>query len=296
MGQEGKMSPEDHQKVDLRRTRIEDLIDKARDIRRDIVEMIWRAGSGHIGGSLSAVEIIVVLYQRILRFDSARPGWEDRDRFVLSKGHAGACLYAVLADRGFFPRRRLWEEFIRTEGRLPEHPDMRQVPGVDMSTGSLGQGISAAVGMAWAARHLGKSAKVYAVMGCGEQQEGQVWEAVMSASHHRLGNLIAIIDYNDRQVSGPTSEILSPDPLADKYRAFGWQVDHADGHDVADLSAVLETPNLSDRPRVIIARTTKGSGISYMEGVTRFHATSLTQDEYDQAVKELGPLRQEDKQ
>lgn len=274
---------------------VEQLTSKARHIRRDIVEMVWRAGSGHIGGSLSAVEILVVLYHAVLRVDPRRPQWEDRDRFVLSKGHAGACLYAVLADKGFFERKRLWTEFIRTEGRLPEHPDMRKVPGVDISTGSLGQGISAAVGMAWALRYLGKSSRVYALMGCGEQQEGQVWEAAMSAAHHRLGNLTAVIDFNDRQVSGPTHEVLDPNPLGDKYRAFGWDVlDVADGHDVGELLDALRAPAPAQQPRVIIANTTKGKGVSFMEGVTRFHATSLPQEEYDHAVDELGPLRQED--
>ena len=266
---------------------------KARQIRRDIVEMVWRAGSGHIGGSLSMVEIALVLYHRILRVDPHRPDWEDRDRLVLSKGHAAACLYAVLADVGFFDRQWLWNEFIMTNARLPEHPDMRQVPGVDMTTGSLGQGVSAAVGMAWAARHLGKLLHVYVIMGCGEQQEGQVWEAAMAAAHHRLGNLTAIVDYNDRQVSGPTSEVLSPDPIRDKYRAFGWHADEVDGHNVADLAKVLETPGPVERPRVVIAHTVKGKGVSFMEGVSKFHATSLTQDDYDQAVRELGPLQEE---
>ena len=267
---------------------------KARKIRRDIVEMVWRAGSGHIGGALSLVEIAVVLYNRILRIDPARPDWQDRDRLVLSKGHSAACLYAVLSDAGFFDRRWLWEEFIQTQGRLPEHPDMHKVPGIDMSTGSLGQGISAAVGMAWASRYLGKSLRVYAIMGCGEQQEGQVWEAAMAAAHYRLGNLTAIIDHNDRQVSGATSEIMSVGPLADKYRAFGWAVDQANGHDLGDMARVLESSGPADKPRLIIAQTVKGKGISFMEGIARFHATSLSKEEYGQAVKELGPLWQEE--
>lgn len=272
---------------------IAEMTSKARQIRRDIVEMVWRAGSGHIGGSLSMVEIAVVLYNHILRIDPSRPDWEDRDRLVLSKGHAGACLYAVLADRSFFERQRLFSEFIKTDGRLPEHPDMLQVPGVDMSTGSLGQGISAAVGMVWAAKYLNKSFHIYTIMGCGEHQEGQVWEAAMAAAHHKLGNLTTIIDYNDRQVSGSTSDILSIAPLADKYRAFGWEVDIVNGHDIAELINSLKKNAPRDRPRAIIAQTTKGKGVSFMEGVFKFHATSLTKEQYEQATKELGPLRQE---
>jgi transketolase len=272
---------------------VDELKKKAGQIRRDIVEMVWRAGSGHIGGSLSLVDIAVALYYRILNIDPGRPGWEDRDRVVLSKGHAGACLYAILSDRGFFERQRLWDEFIRTDGRLPEHPSMRDVPGIDMSTGSLGQGVSAAVGMAWAARYLGKTLRVFAIMGCGEQQEGQVWEAAMAAAHHRLGNLTAIIDDNDLQVSGPTSCVLDISPLPDKYRAFGWLVSEVDGHDFAGLIAALETRESTEKPHVVIARTTKGKGVSFMEGAVPFHATTLTRDQYEQASRELGPLREE---
>jgi transketolase len=266
---------------------------KAGEIRRDLIEMVWRAGSGHIGGSLSLVDIAVALYYRILNIDPGRPGWEDRDRVVLSKGHAGACLYAILADLGYFERSRLWDEFIRTEGRLPEHPSMRDVPGIDMSTGSLGQGISAAVGMAWAARYLGKGLRVFAIMGCGEQQEGQVWEAAMAAAHHRLGNLTAVIDYNNLQVSDCTSCVLEVAPLPDKYRAFGWLVTEVDGHDFDALIGALQTRIAEDKPRVVIARTTKGKGVSFMENAVPFHATTLTRDQYEQAVRELGPLREE---
>jgi transketolase len=269
---------------------------KARRIRRDILEMIWKAGGGHIGGSLSAVEILLVLYHRILKVDPQRPLWDARDRLVLSKGHAGACLYAVLADRGFFNRSWLWSEFIRTHKRLPEHPDMRQVPGVDMTTGSLGQGVSAAVGMAWAARYLQKPSRICVVMGCGEQQEGQVWEAAMAAAHHGLRNLTGIIDYNDRQVSGPSSSIMNIGPLADKYRAFGWQVSEVNGHDPEALTAALQTATPASRPQIVIARTIKGKGISFMENVTRFHAASLTQAEYDQAVRELESRQEAAKQ
>jgi transketolase len=239
------------------------------------------------------VEIAVVLYYHILNIRPEEPNWPERDRVVLSKGHGAACIYAILAARGFFPRQWLWKEFIRSGRRLPEHPDMRNVPGIDISTGSLGQGISGALGMAWAARHLQKNFHVYALMGCGEQQEGQVWEAAMAASHHRLGNLTAIIDYNNRQVSGLTSEVLDPAPLEDKYRAFGWHVGQVDGHDIEKLIANLQSPWPNDRPRLILARTVKGKGISFMEGDAKFHATSLNEEQYLQAAKELGSLAQE---
>ena len=261
--------------------------EKARNIRHDIVEMMWRAGSGHVGGSLSVVEILVALYYGMLRIQPSCSEWEQRDRVVLSKGHAAACLYAILADMGFFDRKWLWTEFIKTGRRLSEHPDMKRVPGVDMSTGSLGQGVSAALGMAWAARYLRRRLRVYAIMGCGEQQEGQVWEAAMAASAHRLGNLIGIVDYNDRQVSGTTTDVLNINPLSDKYHAFGWHVAEADGHDIGQLLDVLRGFELGEKPHVIIAHTTKGKGVSFMEGAVQFHATTLTQEQYDQAIREL---------
>lgn len=269
---------------------IKKLTQIAAKTRRDILEMMWLAGSGHIGGSLSLVEIAVVLYHRILNIRPQEPNWPERDRVVLSKGHGAACIYAVLAARGFFPRHWLWNEFIRTDRKLPEHPDMRKVPGIDMSTGSLGQGISCALGIAWAARHLHKKFHVFALMGCGEHQEGQVWEAAMAASHHCLGNLTAIIDYNNRQVSGLTSDVLDPAPLTDKYRAFGWHVRQVDGHEIEDLITIIESPWPEDRPRVILARTVKGKGVSFMEGEAKFHAASLNDEQYAQAVKELGLL------
>ena len=267
---------------------IPELQKTARRIRRDIVEMVWRAGSGHIGGSLSMVEIVLVLYHCIMKVDPKRPDGEDRDRLVLSKGHSAACLYAVLAEMGFFDRKLLFEEFIRTHGRLSEHPDMQTVPGIDMSTGSLGQGISTAVGMAWAARHHRKPIKVYAIMGCGEQQEGQVWEAAMAAAHHRLDNLVAIVDFNNAQVSGNTSDVMNPQPLPEKYRTFGWDVDEVDGHDIEGLVRALKKPNPAAKPRVIIAKTVKGKGVSFMEGDYNFHATSLTREQYEQALADTG--------
>lgn len=260
---------------------------KACQIRRDVVEMVWRAGSGHIGGALSMVEIVLVLYHHILNVDARDPDWPDRDRLVLSKGHAAASLYAILADLAFFDRKLLFEEFIRVNGRLSEHPDMRMIPGIDMSTGSLGQGISSAVGMAWAARYTNKPSMIYAILGCGEQQEGQVWEAAMAASHHNLDNLTAIIDLNNTQVSGNTSDVLSPYPLVEKYRAFGWGVDEVDGHNIGDLITALSKKPPADKPRAVIATTTKGKGISCMEGNYTFHATSLSKQQYGQALEEL---------
>jgi transketolase len=256
-------------------------------VRRDILSMITTARSGHPGGSLSAVEIVTLLYAREMRVDPADPDKADRDRFVLSKGHAAPVLYAVLAHSGFFPRGELCT--LRQVGaRLQGHPDMKHIPGVDMSTGSLGQGLSAAAGMALAARLDGRDTRVFALLGDGELEEGQVWEAAMFAAHYRLSNLTAIVDFNGLQIDGPVAEVLSPLPIPEKWRAFGWNVLEADGHDFQALhAAVRAARDTADKPSVIVARTCKGKGVGCMENVADWHGKAPTHAECEQFLCEL---------
>ena len=261
---------------------------KARELRKQIIEMIHAVGSGHPGGSLSSVEIIVSLYYSKLCVEPSDPSWEDRDRFIASKGHCAPILYAALADRGFFPREELLN--LRKIGHILQgHPDMKKVPGVDMSTGSLGMGLSVGNGMALAARLAGKNYYTYVLMGCGEQQEGQVWEAAMSAVKFKLDHLIAIIDYNQVQLDGRTNEIMSLGDLSDKWRVFGWHVIEADGHNVEELCSAIELGhNICGKPTIIIARTTKGKGVSFMEGEHEWHGKPISDAEYKQAIVEIG--------
>jgi transketolase len=260
----------------------------ADELRCLALQMIYKAGSGHTGGSLSAADIVAALYFSTLNVDPARPDWPERDRLVLSKGHGCPILYAALAKRGFFPIEELWT--LRKLGsRLQGHPDMRKTPGVDATTGSLGQGISVAVGMALAGKFKHAAYRVYAIMGCGEQQEGQVWEAAMSAAHYCLDNLTGIVDYNTLQIDGCNAEIMEIAPLADKWRAFGWRVLEIDGHNMAQiLDALAEARNTQGKPAVIIARTVKGKGVSFMENQVKWHSAVLTREYFDQAMAELG--------
>jgi transketolase len=256
-----------------------------------LIEMNWRAGTSHLGGSLSVVEILVTLYRRVMRFNPGNAGWPGRDRLVLSKAHASAAWYAMLAALGFFPRERLFDAFITCGGTLQEHADMRRTPGVDMSGGSLGQGLSAGAGMAWATRRRPGTAdvRVFVVLGDGECQEGQVWEAAMAASHLRLDNLVAVVDYNRLQVSGRVSDVMEIAPLADKWGAFGWQADEVDGHDIEALAAALRAACVrrDGHPSVIVAHTTKGKGISFVEDDAHWHGGSLSAEQYRQALAEL---------
>ena len=260
-------------------------------VRRNIVRMIHRADGGHIGGSLSSVEILVCLYFAAMRVDPECPEWEDRDRFILSKGHCAAALYAVLAARGYFPESVLSAEFACLRGRLQEHPDRLKVPGVDMSSGSLGQGLSVAAGLALGARLLGKRYRVFVLLGDGECQEGQVWEAAMAGSHYRLDRLLAVVDYNKVQVNDTVERSMALEPLVDKWRSFGWRVYEAPGHDVAELSATLQAAMREQRgPAAVIAHTVKGKGISFMEGQAQWHSNRLSEEQYAQAMAELsGP-------
>ncbi|MDR7513084.1 MAG: transketolase [Armatimonadota bacterium] len=260
---------------------------RAREFRKTILRMITQAGSGHPGGSLSAIDILTALYFHHLRVDPARPQWPDRDRFVLSKGHGCPAWYVVLAARGYFDPSHLWT-LRRIGSPLQGHPDMTRTPGVDMSTGSLGMGFSAAIGMALAGKRDGRPYRVYAMLGDGECQEGAVWEAAMFAAHQGLDNLTAIVDRNGLQQTGRTEERVRLDPLAEKWRAFGWEAQEIDGHDMAAIVGALGRARAgTGRPEVIVAHTVKGKGVSFVEGVVGFHGKALTQDELARALAEL---------
>lgn len=267
---------------------IQELEAIANELRCLAVTAIHKAGSGHTGGALSAADITAALYFSVLNIDPARPDWPERDRLVLSKGHGCPILYAALAKRGYFPIDELWT--LRRRGsRLQGHPDMRKTPGVDATTGSLGQGISVAVGMALGAKFQRQDYRVYCLMGCGEQQEGQVWEAAMSAAHYCLDNLVGIVDYNTLQIDGCNAEIMEIAPLADKWRAFGWRVLEINGHDIAQiLDALAEAGNTRGKPSVIIAHTVKGKGVSFMENEVKWHSSIVTGEVFEQAMAELG--------
>ncbi|MDQ7794216.1 MAG: transketolase [bacterium] len=262
-----------------------ELRDLCRRVRIHILRMIGEAGSGHPGGSLSAVEILVSLYFRVLRVKPGEPDWSDRDRFILSKGHAAPALYACLAERGYFDPAELLT-LRRTGSRLQGHPDRTLTPGVEASTGSLGQGLSLAVGMALAGQLDGASWRVFTLLGDGESQEGQVWEAAMAAAHYRLENLTAFLDHNRLQIDGPVTEVLSPEPVAEKWEAFGWRVLAVDGHDPAAIIEACRSP-AGGRPTMIVAETVKGKGVSYMEGRAEWHGKAPDAGQLAQALAEL---------
>lgn len=256
-------------------------------IRRLIIEMICAAKSGHPGGSLSAVEMLTALYFDIMRVDPGNPGWEDRDRFVLSKGHASPVLYATLALRGYFPEEEL-QRFRKINSMLQGHPDMKGTPGVEMSTGSLGQGLAAANGMALAGKLDRKGYRVYVLLGDGEVQEGMIWEAAMAAAHYKLDNLTAFLDHNGLQIDGPNEEIMKVEPLKAKWEAFGWNVIEIDGHSFEEiLDSVEKAKMVKGKPTIIIARTVKGKGVSYMENAVDWHGKAPSKEEAESAVKEL---------
>jgi transketolase len=266
---------------------VKELKRTANTIRQDIIRMLGEAKSGHPGGSLSAADIVACLFFHELRLDPARPQWPERDRFVLCKGHAAPVLYAALAERGFFPKEEL-QGLRKLNRMLQGHPDMRKVPGVDMSTGSLGQGLSVANGMALAAKLDRKDYRVYALLGDGELAEGQVWEAVMAAAHYRLDNVTAIVDKNGLQIDGPVAEVLSSEPLPEKFSAFGWHVLETDGHDIEGLLAAFSRAREEKkRPSVIIASTVKGKGVSFMENQVGWHGSTPNAEQEAQALREL---------
>ncbi len=259
---------------------------KSNKIRKDIIEMIYYAKSGHPGGSLSSADIVTSLYFHIMNHDPKNPFWEGRDRFILSKGHACPSQYAALAESGYFDLNEL-KNLRKAECMLQGHPCVK-TPGVEISTGSLGQGLSIAIGMALGLKLDGSNSRVFAVLGDGELQSGQVWEAMMSAPNFKLGNLTAIIDRNMLQIDGPTEKVMAIEPLLDKLKAFNWQVYEIDGH---DISEIIETINeglmIKDKPKIIIAHTVKGKGVSFMENNVSFHGKSPNEEEFNIALKEL---------
>lgn len=255
-------------------------------IRMGIIEGVHSAKSGHPGGSLSIAEILTYLYFKEMNIDPKDPKKADRDRFVLSKGHAAPALYAALAERGYFDKSLLTT--LRHIGSILQgHPDMKHIPGVDMSTGSLGQGISAAVGMALSAKHFGDSYRVYAVLGDGEIEEGQVWEAAMFAGNKGLSNLTAFIDYNNLQIDGTIEEVNSAAPIDKKFEAFGWHTVTINGNDFDEIESALNMAKTVDKPVAIIAKTVKGKGVSYMENAVNWHGAAPNDELYEQAMTEL---------
>jgi transketolase len=265
---------------------ITQLKQEALALRRLVLKTLHKSQAGHPGGSLSAVEMLVALYFHTMRIDPSRPDWEDRDRLILSKGHAAPIYYATLARRGYFPESELATLDI-LDSRLQGHPDMRKTRGVDMSSGSLGQGLSVAVGLALGGRMAGKDYRVFCLLGDGECQEGQVWEAVMSAAKFRLDNLTAIVDWNGLQLTGTIPDTMPMPNLAENWRSFGWQVVEVDGHRVEDVITVLESPRQAGKPRVILAHTVKGKGVSFMENKVEWHAKAVSAAELEQALAEL---------
>ena len=264
-----------------------DLLDLCRQMRQDILEMIHAAGSGHPGGSLSCVEILATLYFDVMRVDPAKPDDPNRDRFLLSKGHAAPALYCALAHKGFFDRSLL--PTLRQLGSpLQGHPHMSSLPGLDCSSGSLGQGLSIANGLALAAKKQGRNYRTYCLMGDGEVQEGQVWEAAMTAAQFGLDNVCAIVDNNGVQLDGTTAEIMNVEPLGDKFRAFGWHVVGVDGHDIKALQLAFQlAATTKGRPTAIIAQTVKGKGVSFMENLCAWHGKAPNQEELAAALAEI---------
>ena len=256
-------------------------------VRMGVIESTHGAKAGHPGGSLSAAEIFTYLYFKELNIDPKNPKWEGRDRFVLSKGHTTPGLYSVLANRGFFPVEDL-PKFRHIDSYLQGHPNMNTVPGVDMSTGSLGQGVSVAVGMALAAKHTGKTNRVYSLLGDGEIQEGQVWEACMAAAHYNLDNLCIVIDNNGLQIDGNIADVMSPYPIVEKLEAFGFNVQAIDGHDFDAIEAAFaNAKETKGKPTAIVIKSVKGKGVSYMENDAGWHGKAPNDAEYEQAMNEL---------
>jgi transketolase len=268
-------------------TQLARLKEIARELRIDILEMLENAGSGHTGGSLSAIDIITALYFHKMRHNPQNKSWKNRDRFVLSKGHGAPALYAALARAGYFDSQQL-KTLRRLDSILQGHPFSRTTPGVEVTTGSLGQGLSMANGIALANRLDKNMVKVYVLLGDGELQEGQVWEAAMTAAHYKLDNICAIIDNNGLQIDGWVADIMSLDPLPDKWRGFGWEVLEIDGHDFEQIISALDRADqIKDKPTVIVAKTIKGKGVSFMENQAKYHGKAPTSDELKRALEEL---------
>lgn len=267
---------------------VRDLETMARQLRVEILKMLNTAKSGHTGGSLSAIDVLTVLYFHAMRHDPSNPAWADRDQFVLSKGHAAPALYACLAQAGYFPIEDL-KNLRRLGSHLQGHPDMNKTPGVDVCTGSLGQGLSQAVGLALAARLAGRSSRVYCLLGDGEVQEGQIWEAAMAAPHYNLDNLCVIIDQNGLQIDGEVAKVMNVGPLGPKFLAFNWHVLEVDGHDIEAIAKALENAQeTKGQPTAIIARTVKGKGVPFFEHKASYHGVPPSDSELSQALEHLG--------
>ena len=271
----------------MEKQKLDFLKQTAAQIRLDIVEAVHAASSGHPGGSLSIAEIITYLYFEEMNVKADDPKWADRDRFVLSKGHTAPALYAALAEKGFFDRNEL-KKLRQVDSFLQGHPDMKGTPGVDMSTGSLGLGFSTACGMALAAKIDGKSYRTYAIVGDGESEEGQIWEAAMFAAHYKLDNLCVVFDWNGLQIDGPVAEVMNPTPHDKKLEAFGFHVISIDGHDFDAIAAAFEeAKTVKGKPTAIVARTIKGKGVSFMENQVGWHGSAPNDEQYEQALAEL---------
>ena len=266
---------------------VKELEKMAKEVRRGILEEVYNAQSGHPGGSLSVADILTVLYFNELNIDEKNPKWEDRDRMVLSKGHCSPALYSCLANRGFFPIEDL-KTFRKLDSYLQGHPDMNKIPGVDMTTGSLGQGLSAAVGMAITGKMDNKDYRVYCVLGDGEIEEGQIWEAAMSAKKYALDNLCVIVDNNNLQIDGTVEEVMSPYPIDEKFRSFGFEIIKIYGHNMQEILDAFEVAkNVKGKPVCIIAKTIKGKGVSYMENQVGWHGKAPNEEQYNMAMDEL---------
>ena len=266
---------------------IEELTKKALEIRKGIIEAVYQAQSGHPGGSLSIADVLTVLYFNEMNIKPEEPRWEDRDRLVLSKGHCSPALYSCLANKGYFPVENL-KTFRKIDSYLQGHPDKNKVPGVDMTTGSLGQGLSAANGMAIAGKMDKKDYRVYCILGDGEIEEGQIWEAAMTSSKYRLDNLCVIVDNNNLQIDGTIEEVMSPYPIDEKFKSFGFEIIKIDGHDIEEIIKAFEVArNIKDKPTCIIAKTIKGKGISYMENQASWHGKAPNEEQYKEAITEL---------
>ena len=271
----------------MEQTKLNQLKQTAAQIRLDILEEVHAASSGHPGGSLSIADIITYLYYEEMNVNPADPKWADRDRLVLSKGHTAPALYAVLAEKGYFPREEL-AKLRQADSFLQGHPDMKGTPGVDMTTGSLGLGFSAACGMALSAKLNGKSYRTYSIIGDGESEEGQIWEAAMFAAHYKLDNICAIFDWNGLQIDGPVAEVMNPTPFDSKLEAFGFHVICIDGHDFEQIAAAFaEAKTVKGKPTAIIAKTIKGKGVSFMENQVGWHGSAPNDEQYATAVAEI---------
>ncbi len=265
----------------------------ANAVRRHIIDGVYSAGCGHPGGSLSIADLLTYLYFEEMRIDPKNPDDPARDRFVLSKGHTAPALYGTLAERGFIGRDEI-KTLRKIDSRLQGHPEMKGIPGVDMSTGSLGLGFSAAVGMALSGKHYGDPYRVYTILGDGETQEGQVWEAAMFASHYKLDNLVAILDLNGLQIDGDITEVMNPTPHDEKFIAFGWNVITIDGHDFTEIASALSSAKATkDKPTLIIAKTVKGKGVSFMENRPEWHGQAPKEEQYNIAISDLDKIDNE---